>query len=409
MVPFNKLFQEPVRNGVYKPKKFHGRGVKIINMGEIFAFDFISRQEMKRLELSDQEMEKNLVKHNDLLFARRSLVLEGSGKCSIIANPPEPTTYESSIIRVRLNHSYAAPLFYYYFFKAPQGRAAMASIATRTAVSGITGSNLALLQVPHPPIQNQQKIAAVLSAYDELIGNNLRRIKLLEEMAQTLYREWFVKFRFPACAEASAGRPSYEKVKLVDSPLGKIPEGWEVSTVSDNITVVPRKNKIQTGDYLTEGVIPVIDQGKDFIAGYIDDTSLAYYGPLPIIVFGDHTCVLKWVDFPFAVGADGTQLIQPEYPEKLPPRLLFYTLQFVPLEQFGYQRHFKYLKEAKILIPPANLAHKFEEVVSPNTDLILKLQRQNLNLRQIRDLLLPKLISGELDVRDLDVKTPEPE
>jgi len=64
MVPFNKLFQEPVRNGVYKPKKFHGRGVKIINMGEIFAFDFISRQEMKRLELSDQEMEKNLVKHN---------------------------------------------------------------------------------------------------------------------------------------------------------------------------------------------------------------------------------------------------------------------------------------------------------------------------------------------------------
>ena len=151
----------------------------------------------------------------------------------------------------------------------------------------------------------------------------------------------------------------------------------------------------------------MIDQGKDLITGYIDDTSLAYDGPLPIIVFGDHTCVLKWVDFRFAVGADGTQLIQSKHPEELPPRFLFYTLQFVPLEQFGYQRHFKYLKEAKILIPSGNLVRKFEEAVSSNTDPILNLQRQNLNLRRTRDLLLPKLISGELDVSELDINIPE--
>jgi len=258
--------------------------------------------------------------------------------------------------------------------------------------------NSLLLLIPSDE-QTQDKIAAILSAYDDLIENNLRRIKILEEMAQSIYREWFVKFRFLG----------HQKIKMVDSALGKIPEGWEVSTVNDHIAVVPRKNKVKTNSYLPEGIIPVIDQGKDLIAGFVDDTSLAYDGPLPIIVFGDHTCVLKWVDFRFAVGADWTQLIQPNYPEELPPRFLFYTLQFVPLEQFGYQRHFKYLKEAKILLPPSNLAQKFEETVNPKTNLILNLQQQNLNLRRTRDLLLPKLISGELDVSELDIKIAETE
>ena len=76
---FEKLFAEPQRNGIYKTKEFHGRGQKIINMGELFGYDFISDQEMKRVELTPKELEKFLVKDGDLLFARRSLVLEGSG------------------------------------------------------------------------------------------------------------------------------------------------------------------------------------------------------------------------------------------------------------------------------------------------------------------------------------------
>ena len=158
----------------------------------------------------------------------------------------------------------------------------------------LTQTVLNHVEAVSPLASIQHKIAAILFAYDELIENNLRRIKILEEMAQSIYREWFVKFRFLG----------HQKIKMVDSALGKIPEGWEVSTVNDHIAVVPRKNKVKTNSYLPEGIIPVIDQGKDLIAGFVDDTSLAYDGPLPIIVFGDHTCVLKWVDFRFAVGAD---------------------------------------------------------------------------------------------------------
>src|ERR1700694_5837192 len=148
---FSDLFRDPLRNGIYKPKEFHGRGQKVINMGELFAHDFISNQEMKRVALNERERSTSLVEDGDLLFARRSLVLEGSGKCALVECPPEETTFESSIIRARLDRSRANSRYFYYFFRSPQGRGLVASIATRTAVSGITGSDLAQLIVPVPP------------------------------------------------------------------------------------------------------------------------------------------------------------------------------------------------------------------------------------------------------------------
>ena len=83
-VKFEKLFAEPICNGVYKKKEFHGRGAKVVNMGELFRWSFLSSQHMKRVELTDRENKRLLLKEGDLLFARRSLVLEGSGKCSLI-------------------------------------------------------------------------------------------------------------------------------------------------------------------------------------------------------------------------------------------------------------------------------------------------------------------------------------
>ena len=81
------------------------------------------------------------------------------------------------------------------------------------------------MEIPIPPLPTQRKIAAILSNYDDLIENNTRRIKILEEMAGTIYREWFVEFRFPG----------HENVKMVESELGLIPQGWEVVTASEAI------------------------------------------------------------------------------------------------------------------------------------------------------------------------------
>ena len=138
--------------------------------------------------------------------------------------------------------------------------------------------------------------------------------------------------------------------------------------VADCIQTLRKKHKIKKSEYLSSGTIPVIDQSQGFIAGYINDTKRTYDGQLPIIVFGDHTCTLKYVDFPFAVGADGTQLIRPT--KDFDTRYLYYALQDLPLEHFGYQRHFKYLKTSKILCPPMLIQHKIAAVLSAYDDLI---------------------------------------
>ena len=111
-----------------------------------------------------------------------------------------------------------------------------------------------------------------------------------------------------------------------------------------------------------------MDQGQEFIAGYINEIKRAYDGELPVIVFGDHTCTLKYVDFLFAVGADGTQLIHPT--EDFDIRYFYYALQNLPLEHFGYQRHFKYLKTSTIFCPPISTQRKIAAVLSAYDDLI---------------------------------------
>ena len=93
-VRFADLMSEPLRNGVYKAKEFHGRGLKIVNMGELFAYDFIGPQDMRRLELTAREQEKALLQVGDLLFARRSLVLEGAGHCSLVESLAEQRAHQ---------------------------------------------------------------------------------------------------------------------------------------------------------------------------------------------------------------------------------------------------------------------------------------------------------------------------
>ena len=134
--------------------------------------------------------------------------------------------------------------------------------------------------------------------------------------------------------------------------------------------------KIQTNQYLPMGEIPVIDQGAAFITGYIDDPAKAYTGPLPVIVFGDHTCCLKYVSVRFAVGADGTQLIRPN--SDFDVRYFYYALQAQKMEHFGYQRHFKLLKTKDVPWFPLSTQRKITAILSAYDDLI-----EN-NLRRIK-------------------------
>lgn len=146
--------------------------------------------------------------------------------------------------------------------------------------------------------------------------------------------------------------------------------------VGDVLEKIPRQPKVMKSAYEDCGEIPVIDQGKDYCAGYTNDPDLQYNGPLPLTIFGDHTRILKWVDKRFAVGADGTQLLRAD--ERFDQRYFYYALKSVELEHFGYERHFKYLKEEEIPLPDLPTQRKIAGILSAYDDLI-----EN-NLRRIK-------------------------
>ena len=259
----------------------------------------------------------------------------------------------------------------------------MVSLKSGGAQPNLNAGKLKELEIALPPLETQQKIAGILSAYDDLIENNRKQIKLLEEAAQKLYKEWFVKLNFPG----------HENVKIVDG----VPEGWKKEKVGNIIKTLPKTKQVKTAETLSNGEIPVIDQSRDFIAGYTNDKETIIKSETPVIVFGDHTRILKLIQFPFARGADGTQVFI-SINNCIKEYQLYCALVEIDLSNYSYARHFKYLKEQEILIPTKELSEVFEVFVKSNYQLIQKLRNKIQLLQSARDKLLPTLMKGDIDV-----------
>lgn len=257
-------------------------------------------------------------------------------------------------------------------------------ISQGTAQDNLSWEKLSTILFPCPPIEVQNKIATVLSRYDSLIENYQKQIKLLEEAAQRLYKEWFVDLRFPG----------HETTKIVDG----VPEGWDNKKVGDLISKIRRTKQVAANNYQISGKYPVIDQSRNYIAGYTDDGECVLNVTIPYIVFGDHTRVLKYVPFSFAKGADGTQLIMSNDLERMPQSLFYNSLIEIDLSNYSYARHFKYLKEESILVPSKDIAEMYDKVVSQYCQSIQKSRDQIRHLTEARDRMLPKLMNGEINV-----------
>jgi len=275
------------------------------------------------------------------------------------------------------------PKFVFYSLQSPYVQAQIEAKSTGASQKTISLKSIRELAIPCPSLPTQQKIASILSAYDDLIENNLKRIRLLEEAAQHLYREWFVKFRFPG----------WEEVKVVNG----LPEGWERNKIGNELDQVTRKPKIKKDEYKIAGNIPIVDQADGDIGGYTDDEMFKHEYPLPVIVFGDHTRRIKFVDFPFASGADGTQLMYPKN-KNLLPAYFYFALKSTDLSNYAYARHFKYLKEEEMLIPGVKILKEFNKTVYPMLNQIGILGTQNQKLKEARDILLPRLMNQTIEV-----------
>lgn len=238
------------------------------------------------------------------------------------------------------------------------------------------------IEIQVPPLPTQRKIAAILSAYDDLIENNTCRIQILEEMAQAIYREWFVRFRFPG----------YERVRMVDSgtEFGEVPEGWNVKKLGEVVELAYGKGLKK--DVRAGGNIPVY--GSSGIVGYHNEALVD--GPGIIVGRKGNVGSVFWSDLGFH-PIDTTYFVRTE----LSLHYVFYNLQnqhFINNDAAvpGLSRN-----QANLLpcvIPSDEALDQFEEISSLLFVHIRNLTKKNINLQTTRDLLLPKLVSGKVDV-----------
>lgn len=266
-----------------------------------------------------------------------------------------------------------------------------------------------------PPLAAQRHIASILSAYDDLIENNTRRIAILEEMPRRIYEEWFVRFRFPG----------HEQVKRVESELGLIPEGWKVQTVEQTFQILgggtPSKaepayweggtiNWYSPTD-LTRAGTSFMEQSADRITALgLAKSSAKLFPPMSVMLTSRATIGVVAINTNEACTNQGfiTCLPNSDYPLWL----LYHWLK-ANVETFiglGTGATFKEItkgtfKGIRLLVPQQNLVGAFSSTSEQLMLLSLNLQRKNRNLRATRDLLLPKLISGELDVSTLSEPT----
>lgn len=185
------LLAERIRNGLYKSRDYYGDGgTPIIQMGEAFAEPIIERTALDRVHLSEEELDRWALFTNDLLFARRSIVFEGSGKCSIIGRLDEQHVYESSLIRVRPNAQLIKPRYLFLFMKSWFSRSQILSITKQVTISGIDGQQLKALTVLVPPLEEQDEMLISLDKKlskleIEIVGIR-REIELLREYRNQL-------------------------------------------------------------------------------------------------------------------------------------------------------------------------------------------------------------------------------
>jgi len=287
----------------------------------------------------------------------------------------------------------------------------MQNVSRGTTQDNLSLDKLLMFDFLVPPVTTQRKIASILSAYDDLIENNTRRIKILEEMARMIYREWFVNFRFPG----------HEKVKMVDSPLGRIPEGWAIGTINDVVSI--KSGFAFKSDYFVkEGAYGLVTI-KNVQDGQFDPVCSSRITDIPQRV--PAYCILKTGDILISLTGNigraclvyGNDLLLNQRVAKLVPlepnneAFAYFTFRQdemrSKLEQISNgvaQQNLSPVETGKMdfCVPSKLVLARFSHFCVPIISQLLAMYKKNQNLRQTRDLLLPKLISGEVDVSKLD-------
>lgn len=367
---------------------------------------FISRQKFEEIKAKF-----GVPKVGDLL-----LTSVGTLGSTYVVHPGDEFYFKDGNITWFRNFKGLNSTYLHYWLSSPAGKSEQKKCTIGSSQSAYTIVLLKEMKIALPPLEEQERIASILSAYDDLIENNTRRIAILEEMARRIYEEWFVRFRFP----------EHEQVKMVESELGLIPEGWQVTSLQDYCSIVSRgvTPKYQPGsgrfvinqkanrgsellfselkELMTDLVVPAEKYARfgDVLVNSLGEGTIGrvhyFSGPDNQWAVDQHMTICRCRD----VGA-GSVLYQYLSSEAGQAKIASVKTGATSMTMLNISS----LRDFDVLRPPLQIIQKFWDLCSSNVQLKAVLQQKNANLRATRDLLLPKLISGEIDVSTL----PEPE
>ena len=342
-----------------------------------------------------EESEEIMLQENDILISKDGTL----GKIGYVKNMDKKCSVASGIFVVRntipdkLDFDYLYHILKSHIFKDFIRR----NKAEGSTINHLYQRDLVNFEIDLPSIEVQRKVANVLNLLDNKISNNNNTISELESMAKTIYDYWFLQYEFPN-EEGKPYKSSGGKMVYNKQLKKEIPEGWTIKKIEEILSKIPNTYKYNSAEYKEKGQYPIIDQSSNYICGYTDkEEDLLKLENC--IVFGDHTKFVKYVNFNFARGADGTQIINSSE-ENLPNYLLYMQINDMQLVSQGYSRYYKFLKDKYVFIPNKKVSNMYMNKMNMALEKIKKCREENYQLQNLRDYLLPLLMNGQVGFKN---------
>ena len=380
-----------------------------------------------------KQLENCCVSNGDLVFPHRGSI----GEVGLVDNQFPQYMMSSSLMKLRCNPNIADSEFIYYFFKSHQGRYELLKNASQVGTPGIGQplTSLKNIEIKLPSLREQRKIVKILSDLDEKIHLNNQINQTLESIAQALFKSWFIDFdpvRAKIAAKQEGKDPELAAMcvisgkseaelrqmakedfaelqataalfpdELVESELGEVPKGWSVSKVDDILKRIKIKKRFKKNDVNEFGQTFVLEQGSNIILGFHDNEgSISASKEEPAFIFGDHTCITRLMLSNFDVSENVIAVKGKE-------RNSYWTYYAIKdLQKFQeYRRHWMELTSKQVVVADVRLTDYFAKKVKILHEDIEYSLRENLVLMNLRNTLLPKLLSGEISVSSFQEDT----
>ena len=398
-VKLGELYE--VHNGLSKGRQFFGSGYPFLTFSNVFNNWFLPEELESLVQSSEKERQTCSIKKGDVFITRTSETMDELGMSSVALKDYPNATYNGFTKRLRPLTDEVIPEYIGYYLRSPKFRGKFMAFSTMTTRASLANDDLLSMEVDIPEKAIQQRIATILSRYDSLIENYQKQIKLLEEAAQRLYKEWFVDLRFPG----------HETTKIVDG----VPEDWDKKNVAEVGDVITGKtpSKVNNANFgcdipfitipdMHNGIYPTNSQ---YLSKFGADSQSRKYIPANSLIVS-------------CIGTAGLVCITKELCQTnqqinsliLKDGSLLYYMYFLflslkeHLENIGSNGatmtnvNKSKFESIEIIIPNKVLTNNFHTKVKDNFSKILRLYNQISLLTEARDRLLPRLMNGEIEV-----------